>query len=220
MENKDELQELNLDDILTEFHVEPEEGAEVVELDEELTSLLEDLPSVESMQAVAEQVAQEAQEAEVALEARIAAGLEAAVSQQETQRLETLDQLHPELMNGVVQSEDSAGQTQRLQFTQEIPQTEEEPKAEAREEREFDVDYIAPAPIPFVPKSRLRELKKQLVAGPEKRFYALSEIGVGKHQAAIALNLAVVALCILVTTLYSGIEYFIVNRDVMDFKDM
>ena len=41
MENKDELQELNLDDILTEFHDEPEEGAEVVELDEELTSLLE-----------------------------------------------------------------------------------------------------------------------------------------------------------------------------------
>ena len=80
MENKDELQELNLDDILTEVHDEPEEGVEALELDEELTSLLEDLPSVESMQAVAEQVAQEAQEAEVALEARIAAGLEAAVT--------------------------------------------------------------------------------------------------------------------------------------------
>ena len=187
MENKDELQELNLDDILTEFHDEPEDGAEAVELDEELTSLLEDLPSVESMQAVAEQVAQEAQEAEVALEARIAAGLEAAVSQQETQRLETLDQLHPELMNGVVQSEDPSAQTQRLQFTQEMPQTEEEPKAEVREEREFDVDFIAPAPIPFVPKSRLRELKKQLVAGPEKRYYELSEIGVGRLQVAIML---------------------------------
>ena len=28
------------------------------------------------------------------------------------------------------------------------------------------------------------------------------------------------SMVILVTTLYSGIEYFIVNRDVMDFKDM
>ena len=187
MENKDELQELNLDDILTEFHDEPEEGAEALELDEELTSLLEDLPSVESMQAVAEQVAQEAQEAEVALEARIAAGLEAAVSQQDTQRLETLDQLHPELMKGTVQTEDTAAQTQRLQFAQEIPQAAEEVKTEAKEEREFDVDFIAPAPIPFVPKSRLRELKKQLVAGPEKRYYELSEIGVGRLQVAIML---------------------------------
>lgn len=36
-------------------------------------------------------------------------------------------------------------------------------------------------------------------------------------------NATVDLLCsmvILVTTLYSGIEYFIVNRDVMDFKDM
>lgn len=30
----------------------------------------------------------------------------------------------------------------------------------------------------------------------------------------------VCSMIILVTTLYSGIEYFIVNRDVMDFKDM
>ena len=185
MENKDELQELNLDDILTEFHDEPEEGTEEVELGEELAHLLEELPSVESMQAVAEQVAQEAQEAEVALEARIAAGLEAAVSQKDTQRLETLDQLHPELMNGTLQTEDA--QTQRLQFTQEIPQTAEEPKAEEKEEREFDVDFIPSAPIPFVPKSRLRELKKQLVAGPEKRYYELSEIGVGRLQVAIML---------------------------------
>ena len=187
MENKDEIQELNLDDILTEFHDEPEEGSEIVELGEELASLLEDLPSVESMQAVAEQVAQEAQEAEKALDARIAAGLEAAANSEPTQRLETLDQLHPDLMVGTVVTEEAAVQTQRLQFTQEIPQAAEEPKAEEKADSDFDVEFIAPAPIPFVPKSRLRELKKQLVAGPEKRYYELSEIGVGRLQIAILL---------------------------------
>ena len=60
MDNKEEIQELNLDDILNEFHDQPEGEAESVELGEELNHLLEELPSVESMQAVAEQAAQDA----------------------------------------------------------------------------------------------------------------------------------------------------------------
>ena len=61
-----------------------------------------------------------------------------------------------------------------------------------------------PAPIPFSsPRSRLRELKKQLVNGPEKRYYALSEAGIGKLQAAIFVNVLVVLLCAGVTTLFA-----------------
>ena len=57
--------------------------------------------------------------------------------------------------------------------------------------------------IIYNPRTRLRELKKKLVAGPEKRYYELSETGVGRIQAAILLNLVIVALCIVTATLFS-----------------
>lgn len=53
---------------------------------------------------------------------------------------------------------------------------------------------IAPEPIPFHPRQRLRELKRDLIAGPEKRYYDLTEIGVGKLQMAMFLCLIVVLL--------------------------
>lgn len=77
----------------------------------------------------------------------------------------------------------------------------EEPKVV---EPAFEVEEeFIPAPIVFTPRSRLRELKKQLVAGPEKRYYELSEIGTGKLQAALLLNLLIVVCCVAVTTLFT-----------------
>lgn len=46
-------------------------------------------------------------------------------------------------------------------------------------------------PIPFRTKDRLRELKRKLVAGPERRYYELTELGVGKLQGAIFANLLI-----------------------------
>lgn len=61
-----------------------------------------------------------------------------------------------------------------------------------------------PAPnIIYNPRTRLRELKKKLVAGPEKRYYELSEIGVGRLQVSILLNLVIVVLCAVTTTMFS-----------------
>lgn len=57
--------------------------------------------------------------------------------------------------------------------------------------------------ILYNPRTRLRELKKKLVAGPEKRYYELSEMGAGRLQISILLNLILVGLCILTTTLFS-----------------
>ena len=62
--------------------------------------------------------------------------------------------------------------------------------------------YVPPQPIPFKPKSRLRELKRKLIAGPEKRFYELSEQGVGKVQIAMILSLVVVLLSAGATVMY------------------
>ena len=64
-------------------------------------------------------------------------------------------------------------------------------------------EYVPPQPIQFQPRSRLKELKKQLVAGPEKRFYQLSGIGVGKLQAVIFLSLLVVLIAAAFTVMYA-----------------
>jgi len=64
-------------------------------------------------------------------------------------------------------------------------------------------EYVPPQPIPFKPRSRLRELKKKLVEGPEKRYYELTEQGGGKLQAAIFLSLLVVLICVASTVMYS-----------------
>lgn len=55
-------------------------------------------------------------------------------------------------------------------------------------------NYVPMEPIPFRPRSRLHELKRKLVEGPERRYYELSEQGVGKLQIAIFLNLIVAIL--------------------------
>lgn len=55
-------------------------------------------------------------------------------------------------------------------------------------------EYVPPQPIVFRPRSRLRELKRKLVAGPEKRYYELAEIGLGRLQAAIFLCFIVMLL--------------------------
>lgn len=52
-------------------------------------------------------------------------------------------------------------------------------------------EYVPPQPILFHPRSRLRELKRKLIAGPEKRYYEISEEGFGKLQIAIILSLLV-----------------------------
>ena len=69
--------------------------------------------------------------------------------------------------------------------------------------REQEAEYAPPQPIVFKPKSRLRELKRKLVAGPEKRYYDLSEIGFGKLQLAIFVSFLVVALTCTTTVLYA-----------------
>ncbi|MBQ9148020.1 MAG: hypothetical protein IJX69_00440 [Oscillospiraceae bacterium] len=64
-------------------------------------------------------------------------------------------------------------------------------------------EYVPPQPIPFRPRSRLRELKTKLIAGPERRYYEISEIGVGKLQAAIFLSLLIILISAGAAALYA-----------------
>ena len=89
----------------------------------------------------------------------------------------------------------------------EAPAAEEAPEAFSGEwEPEFEQpmgEYVPPQPIIFQPRSRLRELKRQLIAGPEKLYYELAEKGLGKLQAAIFLSALLVILSGLSTALYA-----------------
>ena len=64
-------------------------------------------------------------------------------------------------------------------------------------------EYAPPQPIVFKPKSQLQELKRKLVEGPEKRFYELTDKGVGKLQIAIFLSLVVVLVSAASTAMYA-----------------
>ena len=69
---------------------------------------------------------------------------------------------------------------------------EETPPVDKASEYDQQASFVASQPIIFLPRSRLRELKRKLIAGPEKRYYDLSEQGIGRLQIAIILSILVV----------------------------
>lgn len=89
--------------------------------------------------------------------------------------------------------------------------------AEAAAEAEEDEPYIktwepayeealeefAQPPLTFRPKNRLRELRQKLVEGPERRYYALSEVGTAKLQAALLLHVLLLAVALGGVALYA-----------------
>ena len=89
-----------------------------------------------------------------------------------------------------------------------LPPVPEESAEPYSEEWEPDYEqpiseYVPPRPIPFPSRSRLQELKKKLVNGPERLYYALAEKGQGKLQLAIFFNVAVLLLTAAGTILFS-----------------
>ena len=182
MENKD-LSEFSLDDILNEFHDTTDPEIEV-EPDQELQELL-DLPEltvtpveIKVPEADEPSVDLSAETVRFDLQAVQEAAAETPVSLEETIQI-------PELT--AEESAQSIVEEVLSETTAEIPAEE----------------FTAPAPIVFTPRSRLRELKKKLVAGPEKRYYELSEQGLGKLQLAILVNLIIVLICAGVTALFA-----------------
>ena len=63
-------------------------------------------------------------------------------------------------------------------------------------------EYVPSEPIPFPSRSHQRDLKKKLVAGPERLYYKLSEQGNGRLQLSILINLLVLALTATGTVLF------------------
>jgi hypothetical protein len=60
-------------------------------------------------------------------------------------------------------------------------------------------EFTPQNPIPFPEKSRLRQLRQKLVAGPERRYQALCEAGIGQLQAGVFLNFLLALLSVAAT---------------------
>ena len=122
---------------------------------------------------------------------------------EETIRLDTAAFLKGKVHNA--QPLDEPEEDAQPQEAEPAPQ-QEEAAFEGQWEPEYEQpmgEYVPPQPIIFHPRSRLRELKKKLVEGPERRYYQLSEKGVGKLQIAIFFSLLVVLISAGSTVLYA-----------------
>lgn len=180
MEEKDR-QTLDLEEIMKEFHEEPDEQQEEVELPEDFREFLE--LNVTEKQQPAEALG-DTQPISVQ-------EIREAVQEQVTGDTIRLDAIR-------IDPKDISGPKEENQLQEEHPDTQAEAFTTTWEpEYEQPMgEYIPPQPIIFQPRSRLRELKRKLVAGPERRYYALSEKGVGKLQMAMFLSVLTALICI------------------------
>ena len=212
MNDETERNSFDLEDIIKEFSDHSQETEQPAEE-----------ASDEIIEEVAEEVTEETAEAEDLAETRRIdqeeihkARKQAADWSQETRRIDPIRlwKKAPKSTDDTIQFEGIREQIAETMREDEQPEedakvwTPGETNQEAFTERwEPDYEpmgeYIPPQPIQFQPKSRLHELKKQLVAGPEKRFYQLSEMGVGKLQAAIFLSALVALIAAISTVMYA-----------------
>ncbi len=217
--NEQNFEELNLEDILKEFGSgelldgEAEASHEMGDLDHILAQPLEE-PPAEAPQSPAP-AADEAAEPEH-LDAADGLNLDEPDSAETPDGLETSDKPdaadepnaedepdraeEPDPAEDMpAEPENAAADTIRLDDISQAsgPDTKKDAALpeETEDKAEFDTaeeELPPPQPIVFRPRSRLQELKRQLIAGPEKRYYELTEVGVGKLQIAILLCLLVV----------------------------
>ncbi len=218
MDDQNELQEFNLDDILNEFHDLPQEDLPEEALDDDLESLLSLSQTPEGERAQVEALLNLSQATAMKEpEPVVLPGEEpAAPAPQQAEPAPEQVPEEPAAQEPAPEEPALEGNTVRFQ-----PITEEQAALAASQEEvtedvpssstqsvpaepafEVEEEFI-PAPIVFTPRSRLRELKKKLVAGPEKRYYALSEVGTGRLQLAILFSVLIVLLCAGATALYA-----------------
>ena len=189
MDNKDNTQVFNLEEIMREFATESPEPAP--EEPEEAVTAAEPAASAEAPEA-----------SEEALDAAEAAP----EMTDDTIRLDDLseafDRARQMIEHTVTTAEENvaaAGSDLPEESDEDADMTVVEEKTS---ERQIPAEQI-PAPQPIVFRSRLRDLKRKLVAGPEKRYYDLTEVGLGRVQAAIFASFMVVCLSAGASGLYA-----------------
>ena len=193
MDEKKNTQEFDLDEILSEFHdISAPEDAQV-EPDQELEELMAlpevDLPQVEIPQA---SVSDMPPLSDTAVP-------EPAPALGDTIRMEPIVKKVPVAETEAEESQQDPAVSQDDTIRIVIPETPVEEEMPVQIEAEPEKPII----LELNPRAKLRELKRKLVAGPEKRYYELSEHGVGRVQVAALLNLLIVIGCAALTTMFA-----------------
>lgn len=206
-------QELNIEDILKEFAAQeepadvPEEAADQIPfaneppLEERLKAFLQDPDEVEED---VKRYVPNTEKADPAMEDQTIRIDSEKIRQAVTPR-ETPDGGTIRFEPVRERKEDTDGsEPEQEQSDQEIPEGAE--PFTASWEPEYDApmgEYVPPEPIVFQPRAKRHELKRKLIAGPERRYYALSEMGLGKLQAAIFVSILVVILSFVAIGMHS-----------------
>lgn len=226
-----EQEEFTLEDIIREFSDHPvaeikedtleeeaaaEETAEETAAEEEAT----EEPAVEEAAAeetTAGEIADEDMkaEAEIAGEAPAEAAVAEAVSTKEEPAEEadlkeailsgdTIRLESSELLKGVAHDAEHIDDEEEAE--QPPVEEEEKPAFTGEWEPEYEQpmgEYIPPQPIAFPTRAESRDMQRKLVIGPEKKYYELTEKGLGKLQICMFLMLLVVALSAASTIAYA-----------------
>lgn len=206
-------EEFDLEDILREFAPEeeetviPDQDVRLFEAGEEETALPPEPEEEEDVRIYTGTAAQDTPALEEAAEEatgdtiRLEIPVKEAEEEPEEEELSGDTQRLPDLSDGEeVSAQEAPARNQRP-----LPEKAEPFSEDWEPEYEQPIgDYVPAPPILFNPRSRLRELKRKLVAGPEKRYYELNEMGLGKLQLAIFLSLVVVVLSAGVTVMYEA----------------
>ena len=222
MEDKElqELEEFTLEDIIKEFSDHP--VAEIKEEETEAEPVLEEIPEEATAEGPAEEVGEEVvsedatveetteetvaeaapeekHEEETIQEPAEEVTLEEAVLSGDTIRLES-----SEMLKGVVHDAEHIADEEEAENPSE---TEEEKPAFTEEwEPEYEQpmgEYIPPQPIAFPTRAESRDMQRKLVIGPEKKYYELTEKGLGKLQIAMFFTILVVILSAVSTVAYA-----------------
>lgn len=185
---------------IPEYFRDPElDGLDFEEIMKEFSPEETQAEPEQPQEPVQETVQEEAEEAEEASQAtRVIPRVSAEKGAQRPKDLEKTNRL-PKTKGKKRRKADAA--TMPLPVVSEETQAIDGKEIARHQPQEEQPEYVPYKPIHFQPKDRLRALKRKLVAGPEKRFYELSEIGVGKLQIAILLSLLVFALSAAVTAM-------------------
>ena len=195
MEDKErrEEEDFSLDDIMKEFGKPkvPEEE-ETAEFPEEMTD--EEVAEehfAEEEEEIPEELPEEEPEEVQSVTADALAG--------DTVRLDA-----PELLKGVVHDAQHIDDEDEQETV--IPEQEEKPAFTEGWEPEYEQpmgEYVPPRPIAFPTRAESREMKRKLVIGPEKKYYELTEKGLGKLQIGMFFCLLVVILSAVSTVAYA-----------------
>ena len=193
----DQKEELDLNSILNEFHDLPEENQEAPDLDSLLGDLRVETPDSEPEETMEEEdvsaddfTGEPLSESE---EANCEACEEADLSSEEdvSEKLPEAD------------SQDTSDSPEEEVLPEDTDVSEEREEEPADSDASEDAAPAQPR-LTYDPQAGLRELKHKLVAGPEKRYYNLTELGVGKLQVAVLVNIVLVILCAVGAVLFAA----------------